>query len=505
MPRASDGLDYEGRLTIDGDRLVRILAASLCACALLLVPLVALQRGWLPPDDARRHSAFATVERPWSDVIVVRPDAARDQHPLWHGLLRKIHRATQATPQGLLVLSVIALAWTFGLAPLRFLKRPEAWVLGLGLVTLAELTFASRWLSGRPLVVSMTALAIVLLAWSDEAPERRPGAWLVAVAAFAMGAGLHGSWYLLALVPAGFALGGRLRAAFALGACWLAGCLLAALATGHPIQALLSPLHHLQLTMFAGPPAPFKVAEIQPGNAAWPCIVLASLAVAARLRWRRDAPRPWRDPALMLAALCWALGLLVTRFWLDWGVPALACFLALELQAHLQARACTRLRRSAVALLAAAVLVASVAADRGHRWSAAVQPGHLDLEDPALEGFLPDAGGILFNERMADFYLGFLDRPDAPWRWQLGFEPALMPEADLAEYREIQRRDYELPAFAPWVRRMTPRDRLLLHWPFAEAPPIPGMQWRHAGADLWLGRRLPRQEPSAIRPPATAP
>ena len=492
---------------MDAERLTRVLVAAICACALLLCPLVALERGWLPADDACRHSAFATVDRAWSDIIVVRADAGRDQHQLWHGLLRAIHHATDAGPPALLLFSVIALAWLFGLVPLAWARRPEAWVLALGLVTFGEIMFASRWLSGRPLVVSMTALAVILLAWSRESPEpeRRAGPWALAVVAFATGAGLHGSWYLLALVPCGFALALRLRAAIALGVAWVAGSVLAALVTGRPVEALVSPLHHLQLTMFSGPPAVFKVGEIMPGNAAWPCVALVALAVAARLKWRPEAPRPWRDPSLMLAALCWALGLLVTRFWIDWGVPALACFLALEIRAHAEARARSAPRRLALAVVAALMLVASVGVDRGGRWSVPVQAAHLDPTDPALAGFVPEPGGILYNERMADFYLGFFDHPEAPWRYELGFEPALLPEDQLAEYRSIQRQQYQLSSFAPWLRRMTPRDRILLHWEYPDPPEIPGMEWRHAGADLWLGRRLHRTVAPAVGKPATAP
>lgn len=498
----SNGATSDGGATGGGRpaRLAALVVLAAVVLTLVLVPLVALQRGWLPPDDACRHAAFATVSdhRSWSDIAVLRPDAARDQHAPWHGILRAVHGATDASPQGLVVFAVIVLAWAFGLAPLVLMKRPEAWVAALALVASGELLFPSRWMSGRPLVAAMAALVTLLIAFSRRGTGASPPRRLaLGVVAFALGAGLHGSWYLFALPVAAFAIAGPVRRAAEVAACWLSGTALAAILTGEPVQAIVSPLHHLQLALFAGSSAPWKVGEFQPSGGAPACVAITAVALLARFQWRRgeggdgsgELPSAWRDPALVLAAMGWLLGLRMQRTWLDWGAPALACWLALEIEAHLQRRVVRPLPRAAVALVACAALLLATGADRGRRWSGSVVTARLDTRDPALAGWLPEPGGIMYNERMADFYATFLDDPEAPWRWMLAFEPALMPPDDLETYRGIQRSGYDTASFRPWAERMTPKDRMLLHWPFPTPPPLTELQWHRAAGDLWLGRK----------------
>ena len=43
-----------------------------------------LAHGYLPPDDALRHAAFAVSGRSWDQLLVGRPEALFDQSPGWH-------------------------------------------------------------------------------------------------------------------------------------------------------------------------------------------------------------------------------------------------------------------------------------------------------------------------------------------------------------------------------------------------------------------------------------
>ena len=50
-------------------------AMVIVGLTLLLLPLGILARGYMPPDDALRHAAFAVTHRTWPQVIIGRPEA----------------------------------------------------------------------------------------------------------------------------------------------------------------------------------------------------------------------------------------------------------------------------------------------------------------------------------------------------------------------------------------------------------------------------------------------
>jgi hypothetical protein len=69
-----------------------------------------------------------------------------------------------------------------------------------------------------------------------------------------------------------------------------------------------------------------------------------------------------------------------------------------------------------------------------------------------------------------------------------------LPE-DLKFYRAIQRSGRAAEAYAPWVRKMGPSDRLAIESKYK--PDLPPLEWKRAG-DVWLGR-LPRKEGNGAR------
>jgi hypothetical protein len=88
---------------------------------------------------------------------------------------------------------------------------------------------------------------------------------------------------------------------------------------------------------------------------------------------------------------------------------------------------------------------------------------------------------------MRVFYQLFSLQPRAPWRYIVGYEPALMPPEDLATLRSILHARTG-PNFEPWVRKMTPADRLVLR-SLEGPPPIPSLEWAPVGQAVWIGRR----------------
>jgi hypothetical protein len=115
----------------------------------------------------------------------------------------------------------------------------------------------------------------------------------------------------------------------------------------------------------------------------------------------------------------------------------------------------------------------------------------------AAPDWLPEKEGILYNYDMQLFYDTFFLFPKAPWRYMLGFEPALMPDADIKTYAGIMSETCSWESFTPWVQKMTLADRLFLtgQSPYDE-PQITALEWRCFGPGLWIGR-LP---PASLRP-----
>jgi hypothetical protein len=127
------------------------------------------------------------------------------------------------------------------------------------------------------------------------------------------------------------------------------------------------------------------------------------------------------------------------------------------------------------------------------RWSLRVDRTYAPLLEPELAEWLPRPGGILYSPDVMLFHQLFYHRPDAPWRYMVGFEPGLMPPEDLAVYRDFMKRG-TIDALAPWVARMRPPDRLVLLGP-QSSPAGTVLEWRHLGGSLW-GGRLPSRPPA---------
>jgi hypothetical protein len=96
---------------------------------------------------------------------------------------------------------------------------------------------------------------------------------------------------------------------------------------------------------------------------------------------------------------------------------------------------------------------------------------------------------------MGVFYAIYFKNPDAPWKYVLGFEPAIMPPSDYAVYCEIKRTKGATEAYLPWLRRMHPEDRLYMQSRANVPPAIPGLEWFQPVYLMWAGR-LPRQGPA---------
>ena len=176
-------------------------------------------------------------------------------------------------------------------------------------------------------------------------------------------------------------------------------------------------------------------------------------------------------------------------------MPAYLLWMAREIN-DLTATAAAGHPRARLALSCAALtsLFWICTSDVQGRWTSQATTEYLEASDPRLAGWLPDDGGIFYNDSMTVFYRTFFKNPDARWRYALAYEPALMPPEDLKIYRKIQWNFHDIKTYEPWVEKMRPQDRLVLSRARSSRPSIGQLEWLYSASGVWIGR-LPADRP----------
>jgi len=462
---------------------------AVCALVLMTVVLIPFQivgQGYLPDDDALRHAGKAVSGKDWHQILVLRPEFTMDSHPGWHAILGAIHQATDCSAHSLILISLIGLFVWFCLGPILFLRRPEAWLASLIVLGVAELDALSRLFLARPLVFTAGVLVMICFMWKRLDTERRPWPILVTITALlAIAVWIHPSWYLYAVPLAAFFLAGQWRVGVRLGACLAAGVLIGALFTGHPLQFVTQSLLHGYLAMGSFEPQATLVGEFRPFSGSPLMVVAIALMLGWRaLRGSREAGIT-NDPVFLIVVLGWVLGFVSSRFWSDWGIPAAMAWMALEFQDGFEKQVgSTSLRRVALAAATGTACFLALSSNSHERYTN-FDRSFWALGKPEATPLLPGPGGIAYSDDMRLFFQTFYHYPQAAWRYQLGFEPAMMPPEDLEVYRAV-RTGRTAEAFAPWIRKMKPPDRLILL--STRQPAIQELEWSHAGGGIWSGR-----------------
>jgi len=86
------------------------------------------------------------------------------------------------------------------------------------------------------------------------------------------------------------------------------------------------------------------------------------------------------------------------------------------------------------------------------------------------------------------FFKTFYKNPTAPWRYVLGFEPGLMLPENLAVLRKAEWNFGDAHSYEPWVEKMRPEDRLIIHATGGAPPNLPKLEWNYAATETWIGR-----------------
>jgi hypothetical protein len=486
-------------------RYVPLAVWAVVLLVILAIPLKIIGYGYLPGDDALRHAGKAVSGKTWSEILMLNGTYKIDHEFGWSLLLRHIYLWTNWSTETLVIFSVVTLFVVAGWPALFCLRRPEAWLAALILSSLVfDLTL--RLLDGRPFALSISAVMVILLLWQrhgSSPPKWGTFVWLTALIAFAVF--MHDIWYLWVLLIAAFFLARQFRWCFMLATAWIFGTLLGAALTGHPVEYILQAvqlalralgMHQTQSTL---------VSELQPsGGNVFALILLGGLIVLRQLA-KLNAPPLSRQPVFWLMALGWVLGCETSRFWEDWGAPALMVLMACDFQLFFQTRfAADSFKRLALACGLALTLYAVTTNDAGGRWTKNLTQQYLAQDNPDLKGWMPGNGGIFYSADMTLFYQTFFKNPNADWRYILGFESTLMPAQDFNVYESVLWNFGDAKAYKPWVEKMRPEDRLVIRGGRADAPNIPQLEWNYGVSGIWIGR-LPRTNapPPAPTIPAT--
>ncbi len=468
-------------------RFTRSLILLMCLAALLFTCLRVLSHGYFPLDDALRHVSFVMSGKSWADILVVRPEITMDSHPGWHAILAFFQGITGSDKAALINFSVIFLFLSFSIPAIFYFRRGEAWIAALALSSIFFFGSIYRIFYGRPFIVSMIVILLFCFLWEKIRDKKNPWPELIAFTLLAaLATWIHGTWYLYTLPLLALVIARQWRVFVLMFGAIAAGILGGAIITGSPLAFLHQMLFHALEAFGKNDFQRQLVTEFQPFSGEF--IVFFLVGGLLFWRWARNQ---WNsnvvdNPIFYIIVVGWIMGFIAGRFWSDWAWPALAFWVAGEIQTLLEYyMGLFSWKRLALAAVFCLVLVLAVTNDRGSRWSGTVSDWP-DMENTEHRSWLPDEGGILYNDSMSLFYQLFYHNPQGPWRYTLGFEPVWMTQDNLKIYRHIQLTRSKNESYLPWVKKMTKKDRIMLIK--NSRPDIEELEWNEVTPTIWSGK-----------------
>jgi len=473
-------------------RMTRLALLLLILGVFLVIPLRMLAYGYMPPDDAMRHAAFAVVDRNWGDLILLDPrfPAWMDPHAGWHALLRAVHTMTQWDQGALVNLSVVLGLWVFTFGGVLASGNPPAWLLSSTLMVMLEPALFGKLTLGRPLGFSMAAVMLLLFLWTRrQALHPLIEAGIVGLV-LSVSLYLHPtSWYLWAVAVPPLVACRRWRALGTFLAGWGIALLVAILLNGW-YNAIQLPLDIMQLAVLQGGTlGPNLVTELQPSGAPVFGLMGMVLILLARKAMGHDVRGEIYAIDLAFVVTAWVLGLYVSRFWVEWGLPAMAVWYTRQIGEEMGLGFAELHRRPVPPMfigLAAATLYLTQTADQGGRFTNALRNPLLIVPREELASDLPEPGGVLYDSDMGHFYVILHRIPELQFRFATAMEPGLMPAEDLKVLRAIQTTG-TVKDHAPWFEKMRTIDRVVLRSP--SEPQWPNMEFKRFFGG-WIGRKV---------------
>jgi hypothetical protein len=354
---------------------------------------------------------------------------------------------------------------------------------------------------GRPFIAAMASLLVIFSVWpSLKSRKISPALWVFLTLFIAVTFWIHANFYLFGMLVAVFLIAREWRVAFRVAVCSAIGILIGAAFTGNPIIFLKQDLWRLLFVFKSADTARLLVSELQPN---YPNTAIAIL-VSGMLGWRymrgKWERRAVDNPIFIAICVTFVLGIISQRIWIDWGLAALALWLANEFDVFLSEKSdAFAWRRIILTVIFSGVFFIIITTDIGSRWSLGRPADYISAEDPEQKPWLPESGGIIYSTDMGVFYQTFFKNPKGDWRYILGMESAFMPQEDLIILRDIQRNNGLYNYYDPWVRKMRPEDRLIIRGSPGAQPKIPELEWYYVAHGTWSGR-LPRDRSTISKP-----
>lgn len=475
------------------NRHIHAIVFIVCVTILLAIPFRIISQGYLPSDDALRHAALSVTDKTL-DMVMVADGPVLDGHHGWHSLLRAVHAMGLETTDDLVVFEVVFLFLFFAIPPLFLLKRSETWIFVL-LLSYSLLGLGPRLLMGRPFIAAMAVLLQILLTRQRLNEEKTPWKlllWLGLVMTLSIWWRM--TWFLYLFPIIAFAAARQWRA-FARLLLLLAGSLVLATIFCGDWHLPFDTLKGVFSVMNSAENVRSLVGELQPMTNFFNVIVVVALIlICTHLRGGNVKERLDSPVFFILAGSCF-LAAQANRWFAEFGTVALMVLLGEELDAWITEKKLSwfswfSFPRLAVVSAAVALLFVGYTADEGGRWTAALKREYVEITDPDLQIGLPGEDGIIYNTSMGIFYETFFKYPNAPWRYILGCEAAVMPEEDLKIFRKIQWNNGAVETYAPWVQKMRPQDRMWLSLGIGVKPQIEGLEWTQMTSHIWSGRKV---------------
>jgi len=460
----------------------------------LIIILKIISYGYIPVDDAMRHVGKAISGKPWSEILVLRQDAPMDHNPGWHFILRSLYLQTGWDADELMVFSIVLFCMLYLIAPLFWMRRPEAWLMSLLIFSLINMTSFVRMTHGRPYILGISITISVISMWYFQKPALKPRIVLTVIL-FVLSTWIHGSWYLYVMIPFVFLISGEFKKAAQISLAWIVGSFIGACFTGEPIKFLSDEVRIAFMCFGNHELTRMLVTEFQPSTGDITIWFAVLIILIIRKTLLGDWPKMWSNPFFLLAVVTWILGLKICRFWIDWGLPSLVVWTAFQIQEILEVKIPEAVfKRFVFNCALSAALFLGLTSDLGNRWTYNLTIEYITPDAEGIQGWLPEDGGIIYSASMQTFYRTFFKNPNANWKYILGFECTFMPPDDLKIYRKIQWNLGDSKSYEPWVKKMRPQDRLVIYGDASSKPNIKELEWHYAVSGTWIGR-LPRTNP----------
>ncbi|MDF9826921.1 hypothetical protein M2447_001006 [Ereboglobus sp. PH5-10] len=479
--------------------LIKLFIVVSCYAVIILAPVKIGELGYLPQDDALRHSAYAVDSRDWGDVLVFNSTIRKDMdsHPAWHAVLRGVHNKTGAAQDNLVFFSFCVTFITFMVAGAIASRNTLAWMCTCLLMVTCGSSLFYRLLLGRPFSITMAILVVLLFLWTN--PNIKNWKWQkefgVVLGLLVVSICFHPSvWFVWPLPFLALCLCRQFRSAIILAAGTVAALIIACILCGSVYDIVILPVLQLfQAFLSDNIVVGNLVTEFQPitiSDSVW--IAMIVLLIIRKMCGDK-IKEELQKPDFWLAVIGAILGLKVCRFMEDWAVPAMAVwicrqFIILSTKVNLNSFA-----RLGVAIPVLAAFYIGTTGDVGSRYTRNLKDSLLTRPVADFESVLPDRGGILYASDMGVFYKLYFRNPNDHYRFILGFESGLMPPEDLKTLRRIQFSDGLIDEYAPWMEKMTSADRLVLRYP--EEPKWENMEFVKFQS-YWIGRKAPKKQSS---------